>query len=301
MLKEDIDNFLTYLEKERGFSVHTLRAYASDLTQFRVFIEERLNSHAVIVEKIDHYHIRSFLSSFHESRKKSSMGRKLAALRSFFRFLTKRGRLEQSPAELIFGPKQERHIPIFLPVDEVFALVESPQGSTVLGLRNRAILETLYSTGLRVGELTSLNRKDVDFGQDLVRVMGKGKKERIVPLGAKAMSALKAYLDRVHELGRRTGSPLHNPPLFLNSQGGRLTPRSVARLTRHYGVLCGILKKVSPHSLRHTFATHLLDAGADLRAVQELLGHVSLSTTQKYTQVSMDKLMEVYDRCHPRR
>jgi integrase/recombinase XerC len=229
------------------------------------------------------------------------MGRKLAALRSFFRFLTKRGRLEQSPAELIFGPKQERHIPIFLPVDEVFALVESPQGSTVLGLRNRAILETLYSTGLRVGELTSLNRKDVDFGQDLVRVMGKGKKERIVPLGAKAMSALKAYLDRVHELGRRTGSPLHNPPLFLNSQGGRLTPRSVARLTRHYGVLCGILKKVSPHSLRHTFATHLLDAGADLRAVQELLGHVSLSTTQKYTQVSMDKLMEVYDRCHPRR
>jgi integrase/recombinase XerC len=301
MLKDHIDKFLMYLEEDRGFSVHTRRAYHSDLTQFLHFLEERLGTSAVSVQKIDHYHIRTFLSSIHESRKKSSVGRKLATLRSFFRFLVKTERLEQSPADLIFGPKQERPIPVFLPVDEVFALLDSPQTTTVLGLRNQAILEMLYSTGLRVGELTSLNRRDVDFAGGLIRVMGKGKKERIVPVGSKALKSLKAYFDSRQELSGQTGLSLPNPPLFLNFRGGRLTARSVARLMNHYVVLCGILKRVSPHSLRHTFATHLLDAGADLRAVQELLGHVSLSTTQKYTQVSMDKLMEVYDRCHPRR
>jgi integrase/recombinase XerC len=300
MLKDHIDTFLIYLEKDRRLSVHTQRAYRSDLMQFLQFLEEKKDTKTISVRRIDHYHIRSFLSSFHENRKKSSIGRKLATLRSFFRFLIKSGIVEQSPADLIFGPKQEHPIPVFLPIDEVFALVDCPQITTVLGLRNKAILELLYSTGLRVGELTSLNRRDVDFADGLVRVMGKGKKERIVPVGNKALIALKAYLDKTHEIRSRTTPSSYNPPLFLNFKGGRLTPRSVARLTNHYVTLCGILKKVSPHSLRHTFATHLLDAGADLRSVQELLGHVSLSTTQKYTQVSMDKLLEVYDRCHPR-
>jgi integrase/recombinase XerC len=206
----------------------------------------------------------------------------------------------QSPAEIVATPKQEKNLPSFLSVDEVFSLVESPEKSTPWGARDRAILETLYSCGIRVSELVGLSDGNVDFHLGIVRVYGKGRKERIVPIGEKAVEALRAYLpqrDGVLARRKRFGP---QAPLFINPRGTRLTARSVARILQKHILQSGLLRKVSPHGLRHTFATHLLDAGADLRAIQELLGHVSLSTTQRYTHVSMDKLMEVYDKAHPR-
>ena len=300
MLNESIQRFLNHLEKERGLSPHTLRSYAADLRQFRLFVEQREGKENVAVDGIDHYHVRAFISFLHEDHKKSSLARKLATLRSFFRYLVKSGRLEKNPAELIFSSKLDKRVPVFFSVDEAFALMDGPDKSSVLGLRDRAMLELLYSSGLRRSELTSLNRGDVDFASGLVRVTGKGRKQRIVPVGDAAIAALKAYLKRVHEIAPKTRGA-DSDALFLNNRGGRLTSRSVARLLERYLVQLGIIKKAGPHALRHTFATHMLDAGADLRAVQELLGHENLSTTQRYTHVSLDKLMEVYDKCHPRK
>lgn len=300
MLNESIQRFLKHLETERGLSPHTLRSYAADLKQFRLFVEQKEGKEDVAVDKVNHYHVRSFISFLHEDHKKSSLARKLAALRSFFRYFVKTGRLEENPAELIFSSKLDKRVPVFFSVDEAFALMEGPNKSTVLGLRDRAMLELLYSSGLRRSELTSLNRGDVDFASGLVRVTGKGRKQRIVPVGEAAVKALKAYLQRVHELLPK-GRGTDRDALFVNNRGGRLTSRSVARILERYLVQCGIVKKAGPHALRHSFATHMLDAGADLRVVQELLGHENLSTTQRYTHVSLDKLMEVYDKCHPRK
>ena len=301
MFQRFLENFLGHLQSERGFSPHTLRGYESDLRGFYTFLVDRLGTDEVRIEAVDHYIIRAFLSSLHSTLKKSSLARKLASIRSFFRYLVTTGRLKENPADLLFGTKLDKRIPVFLSVDEIFSLVEKPGNSTVPAMRDRAILELFYSTGIRVGELVSLNRSDVDSAARLVRVTGKGKKQRIIPIGSSALAAVRSYCEKVQNLKRGKSRNADPEALFLNNKGGRLTARSVARIVEKYSVQSGIMKRTSPHSLRHTFATHLLDAGADLRAVQELLGHVNLSTTQRYTQVSLDKLMETYDQCHPRK
>jgi integrase/recombinase XerC len=304
-MKALIDKFLDHLRIERNASVHTLRSYAADLEQFRNFLlskelytDEKTGD--VPVEKIDHLAIRAYLSHLFRDCKKSSLARKIAAQRSFFRYLVGEGILPQNPAEMVSTPKQDRPLPIFLPVDEVFALVETPDISTIWGARDRAILEVLYSCGIRVSELVGLSDGDADFFLGILKVYGKGGKERIVPIGAKALKALQEYLPQRDRVLARRNLKGSQSPFFINPRGGRLTTRSVARILQKHILKCGLLRKISPHALRHSFATHLLDAGADLRSIQEMLGHVSLSTTQRYTHISMDKLMEIYDRAHPR-
>jgi integrase/recombinase XerC len=304
-MKALIAKFLEHLRVETNASVHTLRSYAADLEQFRSFLLSRDScldekNGDVSVEKIDHLAIRAYLTHLYRGHKKSSLARKLAAQRSFFRYLVAEGFLAQNPAEIVATPKQEKPLPTFLPVDEVFSLLETPDRSTTWGVRDRAILETLYSCGIRVSELTGLSEGDVDDSLGILKVYGKGQKERIVPIGEKALAAIREYLPQRDRILGRLGHKGRGSPLFINGRGGRLTSRSVARILDKYILKCGLLRKVSPHALRHSFATHLLDAGADLRAIQELLGHVSLSTTQRYTHVSVDRLMEVYDRAHPR-
>lgn len=304
-MKALIDKFLDHLRIERNASVHTLRSYAADLEQFRNFLlskelytDEKTGD--VPVEKIDHLAIRAYLSHLFRDCKKSSLARKIAAQRSFFRYLVGEGILPQNPAEMVSTPKQDRPLPIFLPVDEVFALVETPDISTIWGARDRAILEVLYSCGIRVSELVGLSDGDADFFLGILKVYGKGGKERIVPIGAKALKALQEYLPQRDRVLARRNLKGSQSPFFINPRGGRLTSRSVARILQKHILKCGLLRKISPHALRHSFATHLLDAGADLRSIQEMLGHVSLSTTQRYTHISMDKLMDIYDRAHPR-
>jgi integrase/recombinase XerC len=282
-MKAEIATFCQYLSSERNASPHTVEAYQRDLGQFALFMDRELGGD-VTVHQVSHLHIRRYLALLHKEHRKSSIGRKLAAIRSFFRFLLRRGVMEKNPAELVATPKKEKKLPYHLNIDEVTTLVEAPRGSALLDLRDRAILETLYSCGVRVSELTGLNVGGIDLEGGTARVVGKGRKERIVPLGRQAAKALGDYL----------------LALFTNHRGGRLTRRSVARLVDRYLRHLASMKKGSPHTLRHTFATHLLEAGADLRAIQELLGHASLSTTQKYTHVTIDKLLEVYDKAHPK-
>ena len=304
-MKAFIDRFIDHLRIERNASVHTLRSYAADLEQLRRFlISKELytdeNSGDVSVAKIDRLAIRAFLSHLFRERKKSSLVRKIAAQRSFFAYLVAEGILPLNPAEMVATPKQDKPLPTFLPVDEVFSLMDAPDPTGIWGARDRAILEVLYSCGIRVSELVGLSDGDADSFLGILKVYGKGGKERIVPIGEKAMKALQQYLplrDEVLAQRKRQGTP---SPFFINTRGGRLTSRSVARILQKHILRCGLLRRVSPHALRHSFATHLLDAGADLRSIQEMLGHVSLSTTQKYTHVSADKLMEIYDRAHPR-
>jgi len=304
-MKAFIDKFIDHLRIERNASVHTLRSYAADLEQFRnfliskeLFIDEKNGD--VSVGKIDRLAIRAYLSHLFRECKKSSLARKIAAQRSFFRYLVAEGILPQNPAEMVATPKQDKPLPTFLPGDEVFALMGAPDHSTVWGARDRAILEVLYSCGIRVSELVGLSDGDADYFLGILKVFGKGGKERIVPIGEKAVKALQQYLPL------RDGVLAHwnlrgpKSPFFINPRGGRLTSRSVARILQKHILRCGLLRKISPHALRHSFATHLLDAGADLRSIQEMLGHVSLSTTQRYTHISVDKLMETYDRAHPR-
>ncbi len=251
------------------------------------------------IEDVERIHIRSYLGYLHKKNKKSTIARKLSAVRSFFKFLVKRGVIEDNPSDSILIPKQEKTIPAYLPVDEMFRLLDAIQADNILDLRNRAIFELLYSCGVRVSELVGMNNMDVDLKGETIRVLGKGKKERILPIGQKALDAVQDYRKRIK---REWGISLDpNEPLFLNKNRGRLSARSVARILEKLLKACGLLTPVSPHTLRHTFATHMLDAGADLRVVQELLGHKSLSTTQKYTHVSIDRLMETYDRAHPRK
>jgi integrase/recombinase XerC len=243
--------------------------------------------------------IRGYLGWLHRRNKKSTIARKLSAVRSFFRFLCRKGFIRQNPADLIFTPKQDRTLPGYLTVDDTFRLLDAVKGQSPAALRDRAIFETLYSGGLRVSELAQANVFDVDFDQRIIRVHGKGNKERLVPLGRKAIAALRAYREALQQDGGIP--PGRNGPLVLNRSGGRLSTRSIARFLDRTARACGLSVPVAPHVLRHSFATHLLDAGADLRAVQELLGHKSLSTTQRYTHVSVDRLMEAYDKAHPRR
>lgn len=289
-MKEAIEQFCSYLETERNASPHTIAAYRSDLEQFALFLDAQGSR---TPESVDHLAIRRYLAQLHKGLTKSSIGRKLSALRALFRFLMREGRLEKNPAELVGTPKKEKRVPFHLDIDQVTALVSAPAQAGELPLRDRAVLETLYSCGIRVSELTGMLVGDLDLDGGLARVLGKGGKERIVPVGSCARDALRAYLDE-------RGNPHPESPLLLNARGGRLSRRSVARIVDAHMLLIAAMRKVSPHTLRHTFATHLLEGGADLRAIQELLGHASLSTTQKYTHVSIDRLMEVYDKAHPK-
>lgn len=290
-MKQAIEQFCSYLETERNVSVHTVSAYRSDLAQFAAFLAGQMERSAP--EQVDHLTIRRYLAMMHKGHTKSTIGRKLSAIRALFRYLLREGRLEKNPAELVGTPKKEQRLPFHLNIDQVTALLSAPAGGSGLPLRDRAVLETLYSCGIRVSELTGMSVADLDLSAGLARVLGKGGKERIVPVGAFAKEALAAYLEE-------RGDAAPDAPLILNARGGRLTRRSVGRIVDAHMLLISSMRKVSPHTLRHTFATHLLEGGADLRAIQELLGHASLSTTQKYTHVSLDRLMEVYDKAHPK-
>jgi integrase/recombinase XerC len=293
-----IDRFIDYIALERGASPNTCRVYRKDLMLFAAFLQEQ--GLPLDVTTIDYLTIRLYLGHLYRGTriKRTSAVRKLASLRTFFRYLKREGIVEKNPAKLVAIPKGGKDLPHTLTVDEAFRFVDIPDAVNPLGSRDRAILEFLYSSGLRVGELTALSLSDLDLAGGMVRVLGKGNKERMVPIGSKAVEALNAYLARRGELmGKGQRAPQY---LFLNHRGGRLTPRSVGRMIKKYLLQAGITKDATPHTFRHSFATHLLDAGADLRGIQELLGHTSLSTTQKYTHVSSAKLMEVYDRTHPR-
>ena len=307
LLQESIEIFIRYLRDQKGYSQHTARSYHTDLRQFSRFLASRektspdgKSSGGPKINRVDPLAIREYLGSLYGGLTRTTIARKLSAIRSFFRFLEKKGLTRSDPAADIGTPKLERYIPSCLPVDEVFRLLQRPKRNNPLGLRDLAILEMLYSSGIRVSELEALNISSIDFDERLVRVMGKGNKERIVPVGRHALEALREYLGATQYLRRKRGGFSQDSPLFLNFRGGRLSVRSMGRIIKRYAIEIGLSPDISPHSMRHAFATHLLDGGADLRSVQELLGHVSLSTTQKYTHVSLDRLMEVYDRAHPR-
>lgn len=291
-LPEQICAFCLYLETERNASPHTLAAYHRDLEQLWSFVRGEKGETAGAGD-VDHLLLRRYLAQLARVVKKSSMGRKLAAIRSFYRYLVRRGLADRNPAELLATPKKEKRLPFHLDIDQATALMDAPDEDARHHLRDRAILETLYSSGLRVSELTGLNIEDLDLVNGMVRVMGKGGKERIVPLGAKAVAAVSEYL-------ASRGQTAVNSALFLNTRGHRINRRSVARVIDAHVLKIAAFKRISPHTLRHTFATHMLEGGADLRAIQELLGHASLSTTQKYTHVDLNRLMEVYDKAHPK-
>jgi integrase/recombinase XerC len=292
--------FDRHLAAERGGSVHTRRAYASDLSQLAAFLGAAATPAGVTPDRV-----RDFLATLHRTRHPASVARKLAALRAFFRFLVREGAIEHDPTAGLRGPKQPRRLPRPLAVDECQALVEADPGAarprtrdTAQRLRNRALLELLYGAGLRVGEVVALDVRDVDLLAREVRVLGKGRKERVVPLPQAARQALGAWLEARRAPGYQA-EPLF-PALAPSGRARRIGARSVRKILGLRAIAAGVEGRVHPHRLRHSYATHLLDMGADLRSIQELLGHASLSTTQKYTAVSAARLIEVYDKAHPR-
>jgi integrase/recombinase XerC len=291
-----VRSFLTYLKVERSASPHTLRSYETDLRQFREFLRTSHEGSVPTPAALDSYAVRSFLAArARVGDAKSSLGRKLATIRSLFKYLGREGIVTRSPATTVVTPKKEQRLPRVLSADDATRLMENPEPTRPRSARDQAILEVLYSAGVRVAELVGLNVEDVDLTAGAATVMGKGRKERVVLLGNKAVSALRAYLASPNPwTGRGT------TPLFRNSRGGRLTARSVERIVAEQCRALENFPTMTPHTLRHSFATHLLDGGADLRAIQEMLGHASLSTTQQYTHVALDRLMETYDKAHPR-
>lgn len=294
-----VGRFVAYLRDQRHASEETVRAYESDLAQLRAFlVGDGEPGTAPGPETIDALSVRGFVARLNRSGLgRASVARKLSAVRSFLRHVAREGRIETNPAQGVAAPRVPRHLPRDLTVDEVFNLLDGIRDGDVAGTRDRAVLELLYASGLRVGEIVAVDLRDIDLTEGIVRVLGKGRKERLVPFGSKAATALRAWLLASRELRARGSAP---EALFLNLRGGRLTDRSVRRVLNRRLLEAAIQARVSPHALRHSFATHLLGAGADLRAIQELLGHSSLSTTQRYTHVSTDALMRVYDRAHPR-
>lgn len=290
-MKELGELFLRVLGEERNNSPHTLRAYRQDLDDFIRFAGEKTSP-----ADVDHIVIRAFLGNLRERNLgKATIARKLSAVRSFLKFLLRRGMIERNPAAGVRTPKRDKKLPHFLSRDEVERLLKAPVGADARSTRDRAILEVMYSTGLRVGELAALRLGDVDLHEGTALARGKGKKERMVPLGSFALAAVGKYLAMRPQKGKSAESPL-----FLNRFGGGLSTRSVRRLFEKYVKIAGLSPRTSPHTLRHSFATHMLDAGADLRSVQELLGHASLSTTQVYTHLTTTRLREIYERAHPR-
>jgi integrase/recombinase XerC len=306
-MEQLLAQFLEHLRYERNVSEHTLRNYAIDLGQFLEHLApadpatgERRE---INVRDVDHITIREWLSELHAAqKKKTSIARKLAALRTFFQFLMREGVVELNPAKLVSTPRLEKKLPNHLSVEDAVRFIETPDVATDLGKRDRAILEMLYGTGVRVSELVKMNLHDIDFRNRMVKVRGKRRKERIVPFGEPALHALMRYLAEVRPafLNNAPVAERDAEAVFLNYQGTRITTRSVGRMVDKYIMQCAGIHNISPHALRHSFATHLLDSGADLRDIQELLGHARLSTTQIYTHVSMEKLIEVYDKAHPK-
>lgn len=283
-----IEKFLNYLKIEKDYSEHTLINYAIDLRYFVSFIGEKP------LEEVTYLDIRKFLAELKTKNfSKKTIARRVSCLKSFFKFLVREGYIENNPTLGMRAPKLDKKLPLFLTIDEVTKLIEAPEGD-LPGLRDKAIMETIYSTGMRISELVSLNIEDIEFIGGAVKVKGKGKKERIVPIGDKALKAIKAYLEA------RLSVFKENRAVFLNNRGRRITPRGVRLIIDKYVNKVALREKISPHSLRHSFATHLLERGADLRAVQELLGHSSLSTTQIYTHVTAERLKSVYEKAHPR-
>ena len=309
-MNKAIQAFILYLQLERGSSEETHRNYQSDLQQFQTHLQEQFfqantDLNPIAIQAL---HIRSYLKHLSDQGlKKTTLARKLACLKSFFRFLLEEGHIHHNPAAAIRSPRLGTHLPTVLTKDETTTLLDSPSTATWIQARNQAILETLYASGARVSELVGLNWEDLDMEAQFVRLRGKGKKERRVPIGTIAAEAIFAYQQQQLPFGKtaekKTSKTLPSrpglQPLFLNTRGGRLTTRSVERIIKQQARE-RFSKLVTPHTLRHSFATHLLDEGADLRAIQELLGHSSLATTQKYTHVATDQLMAVYDRAHPR-
>jgi integrase/recombinase XerC len=311
-MKQLLADFLTHLELNENASAHTVRAYDSDLSQFLTFLAAHLGRRRVdlAAADFDHLHIRAFLGDLHaRGNSRASAARKLAAIRAFGRYLQREGFVEGDPAALVGTPKREQRLPAHLGESEMSRLLDMPDTSSPLGRRDRAIMELFYASGLRLSELVGLGLEDVNLSSRVVRVLGKGRKERIVPFNKTTEAALRAWMkDREglvtdaaavrsprSALRRRTSEPL-----FLNYKGGRLSTRSVDRLVRKYVAACSTRFGISPHALRHSFATHLLERGADLRSIQELLGHARLSTTQRYTHVNSAQLLETYKKSHPK-
>jgi len=296
-----LDIFIDTLVAEKGYSAHTIRAYRSDILDFiRFFLKDQNTDDGATYQKIflqqvdalDKNTVRTYLAHLVRAKKsKRTVSRKLSSLKAFFNYLVKSGQLKVNPADMVPFPKLEKSIPRFLTIDDLFRLLDSIKTTTWLDRRNLAMFETFYSTGMRVSEMEGLNIEDIDFKSQMIKVFGKGSKERIVPVGKRALNAIKNYRVSLKE---------NFIPVFVNKNFSRLTTRSIRRILDKIVRDCQLNLPVSPHTLRHSFATHMLDSGADLRGIQEILGHVSLSTTQIYTHVSMDRLMQVYDKAHPR-
>lgn len=282
-----VEQFKRYLETERGFSNHTVRAYCKDIEDFLAHIK-------IEPQKADLMDIRGFIASqIKKGLTKTSVSRQISSIRTFFKFLYREGYVKTNPAKLVSSPKSERHLPKFLSVDDAFSLMEKPEGIGFIPARDKAVLELLYSSGLRVSELAGLNMEDLNIKDRLIIVHGKGRKERILPIGSKAIDAIKTYLVE------RLLTKKKEKALFLNRLGTRLTDRGVRRIVVKYSKAIQIKGNIGPHTLRHSFASHMLQGGADLRVIQELLGHKSLSTTQKYTHLDIKHLVDVYDKAHP--
>jgi integrase/recombinase XerC len=296
-MRNSIQDFLIHLQKERNLSSHTVKSYGSDLKQFHAFLAEQGISS---FSEIDHLVIREFLSHLKSGSSRVTLARKVSALRTYYRFLMSRFIVNKDPTSLIRSPRKKRKLPSFLSEDEVNILLGTPEGHGFIVLRDRAILEVLYSGGVRVSETVGLNLDDLHLNDGYLKVRGKGRRERLAMLGPPAASALRAYIQgRRRMAAEKKISP--GEALFLNARdGGRLTSRSVRRLLKHYLARAGLPPDLSPHSLRHSFATHLLNRGANLRQVQELLGHQRIATTQIYTHLDMKKLQEIYKKAHPR-
>ena len=317
-MREQLEPFLDYLRLNRNLSRHTVRAYGSDLSQFVAFAAERLGREPRVAD-LDQRLVRAYLAGIYEQgQAASSSARKLAAVRTFARYLRREGLLDGDPGALVSAPRVARRMPAHMAVDEVGALLAAPDAATPLGLRDTAVLELFYASGLRLAELAGLDLEDVNLSGRMVRVLGKGGKERIVPFNTAAAAALREYLPARRALVSRgasshdgrppSGAGAHpsggarrkGDPLFVNYRGGRLSSRSVARMVERCVTKVGAQRGISPHALRHSFATHLLERGADLRAIQELLGHARITTTQRYTHVSAARITELYRRTHPR-
>lgn len=314
-IKDELKRFCEYLSVEKGSSEHTIRNYKIDLINFFSFIykngkynesEDKDTRRFLLMDISDLNHvnqrdIRAYIAKLYfDKLSRATISRKISVLRSFFKFMYRQGEIKNNPAKYVSSSRIPIKLSPFLSVDEVFGIIKSiKQSNKINELRDLAIIETFYSTGIRISELVSLNVEDIEFNENLMKVKGKGKKERIVPIGSKAIDSIKNYLIKKAEL-KKDSSFLRYGAIFENRFGLRISPRSVHRIVKKCSKVAGINKRITPHSLRHSYATHLLDAGADLRIIQELLGHSKLSTTQRYTHLNMNKLMEVYDKAHPR-
>lgn len=292
-----IEEFINFIRVERQYSNHSITAYAKDLSELAIYIdEEKLGSN---IKVVDFYVLRGFITTLYDKElSKSSIERKISTLKSFFKFLYRRGIIEDNPARMLKFPKKEKYLPNVFNVDDIFTLLDLPDKSTPMGMRDALILELLYGTGVRVSELVGLDRNAVDLNGMRILVRGKGKKERIVPLAPELISLIKDYYKVMYDIVSE-GRVVESDALIINRLGSRMTDRTVRRVVEAYLKKAGLPLDYSPHSFRHTFATHLLEGGADLRSIQELLGHESLATTQKYTHSDLASLLKVYDETHP--